>query len=160
MIRHFIAALVLLSTVSPAAFAASLAADLQKSWAHATRSGTPPHARYRALADYMDAEEVVLTGLGTGWALPTFAGRVIATQHPLYWVPDHDERRRALQRFFAPGSSREERLEVIRRYDARFVLVDRGGRLHRRVQRDLLSLGPVVYRGKGFELVEVSPPSE
>lgn len=69
--------------------------------------------------------DVVLADSYTGYAVPVLTGgRVVAWRHPIYWVPDHAERREAQDRFFT-GAADDERRAVITRYHVRWILVNR-----------------------------------
>jgi hypothetical protein len=108
------------------------------------------------LADRVGPIDVVLTDLDTGWAIPAYAGRVVATHHPLYWVSDREQRRDDVRRFFEPVTDSEERRRILRRWDVRFLVLNRG-RLS--VSDDELAsiaaLGRTVASRNGLVLVDV-----
>ena len=69
--------------------------------------------------------DVVLTDLDTGWYVPAFAGKVVASRHPVAFVPDHDARLDAVRVFFRAETDVAERRQILARYGARFILVDK-----------------------------------
>ena len=99
---------------------------------------------------------MVLADSFTSFIVPAFAGRIVASIHPLYWVADHTERRRALERFFA-GASDYERRAMIARYHARWILIDsRRVRLAPEEQERLVALGCVVAERESFRLLDLT----
>jgi hypothetical protein len=91
------------------------------------------------------AGEVVLADSRTSYMVPVLTGgHVVAWRHPVYWVPDHAERRAAQDRFFGPAPDAERRA-VIDRYRIRWILLNRL-EVHLSPQEDarLLALGCVV----------------
>ncbi|HET7292634.1 MAG TPA: hypothetical protein VFM88_09425 [Vicinamibacteria bacterium] len=98
---------------------------------------------------------VVMTDLETCWYVPTFAGKVVAYPMQLPFVPDHEERVRRVERFFAPGVGRGERCETLRRFGAKYLLLDES-RVGPLIE-ELRPLGESVYSGRGYELLRVAP---
>jgi hypothetical protein len=96
----------------------------------------PPHPRMlkyqrplwydvRNLLTPVRPSEVVLADSRTSYLVPVLTGgRVVAWRHPVYWVPDHAERREAQGRFFAAATDAERRA-VIARYQVRWILLNR-----------------------------------
>jgi hypothetical protein len=153
--------------LSRARFAALLAAlaavalwsgNIAWGWSQATKRAGRAH-RYHFLSEYVGQYDVVLTDLATGWLVPTFGGKIVASPHPLYWVDDHEKRRRAVSKFFREATPLRARRRIIARYDAKFVLLDpRRVELTQRVRDDLLYLGRLLYEGGGMELIALHPP--
>lgn len=69
--------------------------------------------------------DVVLTDRETCWYVPSFSGKIVGYPMALPFVPDHEERLAAVDRFFASATSRGERLLILRRYHVRWLLLDR-----------------------------------
>lgn len=101
--------------------------------------------------------DVVLADSRTSYLVPALSGgRVVAWRHPVYWVPDHAERRKAEDQFFA-GATDDERRAVITRYQVRWILLDRREvPLNPEEERRLLSLGCVVADRGALVLIEVA----
>jgi len=108
--------------------------------------------------------EVVLADSRTSYMVPVLTGgRVVAWRHPVYWVPDHAERRQAQERFFAAATDAERRA-VIARYQVRWILLNRREvSLSPEDERRLLALGCVVAERRWLVLVDLvgssCPPS-
>ena len=118
--------------------------------------------RWRDLQAFLDpvrAGDVVLADSYTSYPVPVLTeGRVVAWRHPVYWVPDHAERREAQDRFFGAATD-EERRAVIARYHVRWVLVDRReARLAADDEERFRSLGCVVADRDSLLLVKVGAP--
>lgn len=79
---------------------------------------------YLAIGQRLKGDAVVLTDLRTGWILPTFGGKVIASPHPAHWVSDNGQRRADVNRFFAAATTTAERRAMIDTYGVDFVLIN------------------------------------
>lgn len=102
-------------------------------------------------------DEVVLADSRTSYMVPVLTGgRVVAWRHPVYWIPDHTERRQAQQRFFAAAADNERRA-MIARYHVRWILLDRREvRLSPEEERRLLALGCVVADRGSLVLLDLA----
>jgi hypothetical protein len=127
----------------------------------------PPEWReVRAILEPVRPGEVVLADSPTSYPVPAVTGgRVIAWRHPIYWVPDHAERRAAQDRFFTAVSN-EDRRETLRRYDVQWVLLNRRrAHLDPAEEAALLALGCAVGQRDSLVLMDVragvscAPPS-
>lgn len=101
--------------------------------------------------------EVVLADSRTSYMVPVLTGgRVVAWRHPVYWVPDHAERREAQDRFFAAATDAERRA-VIARYQVRWILLNRREvLLSREEEARLLALGCIVAERNSLVLLDPS----
>ena len=118
--------------------------------------------RWRALQAFLrpvGPGDVVLADSYTSYPVPVLTGgRVVAWRHPVYWVPDHAERREAQDRFFGAATD-DERRAVIARYRVRWILVDRReARLAADEEEHLRSLGCVVADRDSLLLVKAGAP--
>ena len=103
--------------------------------------------------------DVVLADSYTSYPVPVLTGgRVVAWRHPVYWVPDHAQRREAQDRFFGAATD-DERRAVIARYHVRWVLVNRQAvHLEPREEERLRDLGCVVAERDSLALVAPGRP--
>lgn len=69
------------------------------------------------------ADEVVLTPPDYAWYLPVFAGKLVGYPHRQAFVPDQDERRTAVERYFDEATSRAERRAIRARWNVAAVLL-------------------------------------
>jgi hypothetical protein len=102
------------------------------------------------------AGDVVLADSPTSYPVPALTGgRVVAWRHPIYWVPDHAERRAAQDRFFSEASTRD-RQETLQRYRVRWILLNRAqAKLSASEEAALRSLGCVTGERKALVLVDL-----
>jgi hypothetical protein len=119
-----------------------------------TQSGTSRLAG-NILRNIVGGDDVVLSDLQTSFMLPTVTGKIVASMHTLFWVPDHDARRHELDVFFRPGTSDDERRAILRRRDARFILID-SARINDEVQKQIRTLGEVEKDDGRYVLVRVA----
>ena len=89
------------------------------------RGTPPPFQRYTFLGRLVGQYEVVIADLSTGWPVPAFGGKVVASLHPLHFISDHQQRRELLGRFFATDTPEPERRAFLARYGAEYILLDR-----------------------------------
>lgn len=82
------------------------------------------YAEYEAIGTAVSPDAVVLTDLETGWMVPTFAGKVLASRHPAHWVSDHEQRRADLAQFFTADTPTTTRQALVDAYAVDYVLVN------------------------------------
>lgn len=108
------------------------------------------------LESRVERNDVVLTDADTCWYVPAFQGKSVAYPMKLPFVPDHDARLAAVNRFFEPDATTEERRGILARYRVRFVLVPKHHYPERpELASQLRSLGAVVFAGPEYELLRV-----
>lgn len=100
------------------------------------------------------AEDTVLAPLDLGWHVPTFAGRIIASPHPLYWLPDHAARQGAVTKFFNPGTGQAARRRIINKYGVQFILVPHH-QLTPPAAAALLRLGELAHTNQTLCLIRI-----
>jgi len=87
------------------------------------RGGTSHTVRLsRRIGQIAGPDAVILGDAQTCWSVPTFGPRVVAPHHSNPLVPDTDERRLAVRRFYTYGMSDAERTRMIERYHVTHVL--------------------------------------
>jgi hypothetical protein len=57
--------------------------------------------------------------------IPGYGPYTVAPGYPDFFLPDEDARTRAVDSYFAPGTTRAERLDVLRRYEVRWIVSHR-----------------------------------
>ena len=108
------------------------------------------------LTGIVDRNDLVISDLQTSWLIPTFGGRVIAAQHPLAFVPDQLERQKDLEIFFSAETSQEARLNVLRKYKPKYLLLDWRSVNKWPVIATLLAendLGRSIYENEQYQLI-------
>jgi hypothetical protein len=68
--------------------------------------------------------EVVLVDVPTGEQLVAITGRIVASYTAQFWVPDHGARKLDVALFFGPETTELTRRAIIRRYHARWLLLN------------------------------------
>jgi hypothetical protein len=100
---------------------------------------------YHAAARHVEGDAVVLGDLNVSRFFPALAGKVVAFVDPEAFVPDHDERRRAVDRFFCRIPLTDRRA-IASAYDVAFVAVDRRFKdLDPIVRSDIERIGSLVH---------------
>ena len=66
---------------------------------------------------------MILSDTNSNWILPTFGGKVIAAQHPLAFIPDHQKRTEDVNRFFQ--ADHQNQIAIVQKYNVDFVLLNK-----------------------------------
>lgn len=86
---------------------------------------TPPAElahRLRFLENKVANGSLVLTDTACGRYLPGFGIRVIATQFPIYWIPENEQRLMDLKKFFYTGTA-TEKIQILAKYKPDYLLL-------------------------------------
>ncbi|MEV0252659.1 hypothetical protein AB0H82_00035 [Streptomyces sp. NPDC050732] len=81
-----------------------------------------PWTGYDWLAPQVKYGDVVLAKTFPSRQIPAYGPYTVAPGYPDFFLPDQKERVDAVRDYFAPGTTRAERLEVLRRYGVRWVV--------------------------------------
>ncbi|MFV0135674.1 hypothetical protein ACLGIH_21055 [Streptomyces sp. HMX87] len=85
-----------------------------------------PWAGYHWITPWVRYGDVVMARVPfPSRQIPAYGAYTVAPGYPDFFLPDEGERREAVRRFFAEGTSGSERRRILREYGARWV-VDRG----------------------------------
>jgi hypothetical protein len=110
-----------------------------------------PGYYYSTLLARVPPGQVVMSSISTGWEVPAYGGRIVASLHPEAFVADARQRDQAVSTFFQRTTSKGERRLLMSRYDARYVLVSRTADPG---YSKLLTMGRVVGDAGGYVLLE------
>ncbi len=92
---------------------------------HRTFGYLSPNRLQRELGRHLKAGDVVLSDLYTSWSIPVYTGaKIIALYHTAPHVRDNRERVKALETFFNPATSTEERLAILKRYGVTHIVLN------------------------------------
>jgi len=83
------------------------------------------YLKYKFVGFYAEQYETVLADIEASWVIPAFNGKVVASYHPLVFVPDNEKRTLDIIKFYQQNAKDEERDEIINRYKVGYVLLDR-----------------------------------
>jgi hypothetical protein len=110
----------------------------------------------RIIADQLPDDAVVIGHPWRLWPLPTFKGKVVSLYHANPMVADDRKRSSDVASFLEAETSQEERREIMKRYGVTYILYNLEPQ--KEIVDQLNALGEVVFRHKGYVLVEVSNP--
>jgi hypothetical protein len=113
----------------------------------------PTYEPYLFLSRFSGQYDVVLSDIQSSWIVPTFGGKIIATLHPLAFVPDDAMRRADLDRFFNAHTALSERLQIIQKYTASYVLLKKSDDVSWQLQQAFVPHGRVVFESDSFVLI-------
>ena len=115
--------------------------------------------RYRALLDVLlsriGPHDVVLSDRQTSWMIPSSRGRIVAALHYEFFVKGQAERAAAMNDFFNEATSDKRRLEVLRTYDVRWIVLN-NAMLSPRLAEDLMVPAAVVARVDSLTLLDAA----
>lgn len=106
---------------------------------------------YEALGRYVEQYDVVLSDIKTSWKIPTFAGKIIASIHPLSFIDDHSARRDDVKKFFSKDLQPEEKNSIINQYQVDYLFINK-----KRIEdaQTYSDFGNVVYENHNFLLLK------
>ena len=115
---------------------------------------------YRFLSEFTGQYDVVLSDIQTSWYVPTFGGKVIAVDHPLAFVPDQDIRQSDLKRFFDGKATFREQQQIIKKYQADYLLFRKSDELDgQHLQELFIRDENVIYEDENFILISLKSGS-
>ncbi|WP_306333534.1 hypothetical protein [Streptomyces sp. KL118A] len=82
----------------------------------------PPWPGYNWLAPKVEYGDVVLAKTFPSRQIPAYGPYTVAPGYPDFFLPDQEERVAAVRDYFAAGTPRAERLDILRRYGVRWVV--------------------------------------
>ena len=92
---------------------------------HLLLNYTSPNQMQRDLARYLRDGDVVLSDIYTSWSIPVFTGaKIIALYHTPPHVRDNQERINALEMFYNPTTTNEERWGILKHYRVTHILLN------------------------------------
>ena len=112
------------------------------------------YTEYLTLGRYVGQYDVVLSDLGTSGMIPAFAGKVIASSYPVYWIDDNERRKQDLICFFSRGSSLQQKSSILRRYGVDYLWIDKNLVQDPHKYR---SMGHTVYENNRYLLIRMRP---
>lgn len=83
---------------------------------------SPPWPGCKWLAQEVRYGDVVMARTFPSRQIPAYGPYTVAPGYPDFFLPDQEERVTAVRDYFAPGTSRAERLDILRRYGVRWVV--------------------------------------
>jgi len=113
---------------------------------------------YVFLKEYLKQREIVLANSVNSYLIPSFGGRVIATYLPVAFLPDIEQRRLDIKAFFECSTTMDNRLSIIKKYNAQYLLLDKKSDIcFEELKNDLLlsKQFEAVYEGDRFLLVKI-----
>ncbi|WP_409240424.1 hypothetical protein [Streptomyces sp. PA5.6] len=82
----------------------------------------PPWPGYNWLTREVEYGDVVMAKTFPSRQIPAYGPYTVAPGYPDFFLPDQERRVTAVRDYFAPGTSRGERLDILRRYGVRWVV--------------------------------------
>ncbi|WP_055567935.1 hypothetical protein, partial [Streptomyces atriruber] len=82
----------------------------------------PPWPGYNWLAPKVEYGDVVMAKTFPSRQIPAYGPYTVAPGYPDFFLPDQEERVAAVRDYFAAGTPRAERLDILRRYGVRWVV--------------------------------------
>lgn len=108
--------------------------------------------RFGHLLEKVGARDVVLSDPETSWLIPSFNGRIVAAIHYELFVPGQAERMNDVRRFFQSSCTKPERVDLLRRYHAQWIVLNER-QLEASTFSTLLIDSAVVSRSEGLVLM-------
>ncbi len=111
---------------------------------------------YLFLSRYTKQYEVVLSDMMVSNYVPAFGGKVVANSRFMAFVKDRERRENDVKRFFNPTTSLADRKEIIERYGANFLLINKANFADARLSLESFEyFGKTVYADRKFILIKI-----
>ncbi len=120
-IAHFIYICLLLFILVPLSFRDVLKVGLR----NAIPGKNNSFEQYKIFSKYVNQNDVVLSDIYTSWFLPTFGGKVVASNNALAFVDDQLVRRNDVNRFFSKNTLFQERVEILKKYNVDVLIFNK-----------------------------------
>ena len=120
-IAHFIFICLILIVLIPLSFRDVLKVGLR----NAIPGKKNSFESYKIFSHYVKHDEIVLSDIYTSWFIPTFGGKVVASNNALAFVNDQLIRRNDVNLFFSKNTTFEERIEIIKKYKVDILLFNK-----------------------------------
>lgn len=75
------------------------------------------------ISNYTQQDDLIMADIERSWIIPTLGGKVVATDHPLAFVPNWYKRKLDLIEFFNPETSPMRREEIFDSFHPNFLLI-------------------------------------
>ena len=117
-----------------------------------------PSARigFAFLSKSIPQYDVVLSDFATKLIIPTFGGKLVASDRPLAFVPDLQQRRQDVNDFFSPTSDYDRRFAILQKYGCRHILISKENTVSQEIVRSFLPKGSIVYEDNQFVLLSLA----
>lgn len=77
------------------------------------------------ISSFTKQSDLILADVEPSWIIPTLGGKVVATDHPLAFVPDWYIRKWQVMEFFNPETNPKRRQEIFETYKPNFLLINK-----------------------------------
>ena len=94
-------------------------------WLGRAVSNQVTYKDYLFLPSKLEAGSVVFANIESNWLIPSFGARVISVNNPVAFVSDLKARQQDSATFFDPKTSLQIRGELLKKYDAQYVLLNK-----------------------------------
>ena len=75
------------------------------------------------LKKYTNQYDLIFADVDSSWIIPTIAGKVVGTDHPLAFVPDWYLRKWELMQFYSEEQNDAYRKRILEKYQPKFLLI-------------------------------------
>ncbi len=112
--------------------------------------------KFSFLKELVKFDDVILSNNSSNWIIPSFQGKVVASEQPLYWIKDQNERRLAVNSFFSKTNPDSIRQTIINKYHPNYLLID-----YEKVNFESSTLqwikiiGQTIYKKNQIELLKI-----
>jgi hypothetical protein len=127
-------------------------------WLGRTVSSQIIYKDYLFLPNQIAPQAVVFADIETSWFIPSFGAKVVAADHPLAFVKDAEQRREDVIKFFEPQTTVQERTELLQKYQAKYLLLNKQlNPAWAQIYSQLSNTAPnsVVFENEKFALIKL-----
>ena len=107
---------------------------------------------------HVTSNDLVIADIETSWMAPSFGGKVIGAMHPQAFVADMPERNQAITEFFNSQLNKAQRLEILRQYQPKFLILDIQNPHSAAIQEELSEFIQLIEQNAKYRLFSVRLP--
>lgn len=112
--------------------------------------------RFSFLKRLVKPNDIILSDSESNWIIPSFNGKVIASDHPLYWINDFEDRRNDVISFFIKKNLDSLRLVTINKYHPDYILINyKNVDFNNSTNQWLKTIGESIYKKNELELIKI-----
>jgi hypothetical protein len=104
---------------------------------------------------YVTSNDLVIADIETSWMAPSFGGKVIGALHPQAFVVDMPARNQAITAFFNSQLNKAQRLEILRQYQPKFLILDIQNPHSSTIQEELSEFIQIIDQNVKYRLFSI-----
>ncbi len=120
---------------------------------HALHKLKNNYEQYAFLSRYTKQYDLILADLNTSWMVPSFGGKVIASEKPLPFVKDEKSRQNDINSFFNSKTPLPAKIAIVQKYDVNYLLLNKKEDNWESLENSFRKYGSINFQNNNFILM-------